>query len=142
MEKHSIGWWIVFILLCIWQIPQLLVAVIMMPFLGKIELIAYRHFNFCYKAEKMNGAISLGPIAFVSNYSSKNECVIAHELDGHTMQSKILGIFYLLVIGIPSIIWAGTYDYKKTCYYSFYTESNANYFAKLEVTENCQLHFK
>lgn len=142
MEKYTFLWWIVFILLCIWQLPQLLISLVMMPFLGKLTLIADRHFNFCYKGEGMSGGISLGPIAYVSEYLSKNDAGVAHELDGHTVQSKILGPLYLFVIGLPSIIWAMSYDYKKQCYYDFYTEKNANYFAKLTVDENCNLMFK
>ena len=49
---------------------------------------------------------------------------------GHRIQSKILGPFYLIVIGLPSLIWAtlhssvrrlGTIDY-----FSFYTEKWAD----------------
>ena len=112
----------------------------MLPFLGKIELIVNKHFNLCFKAENMGGGISLGPISFVSNYMSLER--ISHEVDGHTMQSKILGPLYLIIIGIPSIIWAGTYNYKKQCYYSFFTESWANYHANLTIDEYCNLKFK
>lgn len=142
MEKYSIVWWFVFILLCIWQLPQLLIALIMMPFLGKLTLIVDRHFNFCYEGEEMSGGISLGPIAYVSKYLAKNDAGVAHELDGHTMQSKILGPFYLFIIGIPSICWAGLYNAKKHCYYDFYTEKWANFCAKLYVDEFCNLRFK
>ena len=31
----KIFWWIIFILLFIWQLPQNLIAVLMIPFLGK-----------------------------------------------------------------------------------------------------------
>lgn len=95
MEKKSIFWWIIFILLCIWQLPQLLIAVIMLPFLGKKELVADRHFNFCWKGEKMSGGISLGPFAFVSERSGAE--TIAHEVDGHTVDSKIFGPLYLII---------------------------------------------
>ena len=49
---------------------------------------------------------------------------------GHSIQSKILGPLYLLVIGLPSIIWAGLFEkYRnkhKISYYSFFTEKWAN----------------
>ena len=88
----------------------------------------------------MSGGISLGPIAYVSERSGEE--TIAHETDGHTVQSKILGPLYLLVIGIESFLWASFYDYKKHCYYDFYTESWANRCAGLTVDDKCRLRFK
>ena len=66
MKNKSIIWWMIFILLCIWQLPQFIVALAMLPFLGKRELVADRHFNFGFKCENMLGGISLGPFAYVS----------------------------------------------------------------------------
>jgi len=140
MEKKNFLYWFIFTLLAIWQLPQFIVALVMWPFLGRKELVADRHFNFCWKGEKMSGGISLGPFAFVSPNSG--DATIAHETDGHTVQSKILGPLYLFVIGIESIFWAWLYDSKKYCYYDFYTEKNANFFAKLEVDKYCRLKFK
>ena len=108
----------------------------MMPFMGKKKKICYRNYSICYEAEKMNGGISLGSIIYVSEKSAKNLSTIAHELDGHTKQSKLLGPLYLLVIGIPSIAWAYLRDEKKyPNYYAFYTESWANKCAGLIVKE-------
>ena len=140
MEKKTFEWWIIFITLCIWQFPQLLVGLIMMPFMKKRTLVADRHYNFCWRSSSMSGGISLGPISYVSKYQKEEG--IAHEVDGHTVQSKILGWFYLPLIGIPSIMWALTYNCKKHCYYDFYTEKNANLCADLEVDNYCKLHFK
>ena len=52
---------------------------------------------------------------------------LVHEY-GHTIQSIILGPLYLLIIGIPSSIWAMTFNNKGNTisYYSFYTEKWAN----------------
>lgn len=140
MKNKTFIWWVIFVLLCIWQLPQLLVGLVMLPFLGKLELVADRHFNFCFKGEKMSGGISLGPLSYVSKYLAQNAPGVAHEVDGHTVQSKILGPLYLIVIGIPSILWA-TFQ-KKKCYYWFYTESWSNKCANLEVDEYCNLKFK
>jgi hypothetical protein len=135
MSKKSIFWWVIFILLCIWQLPQLLVALVMWPFLGKKKLVADRHFNFCWRGSKMSGGISLGPIAYVSERSGF--ATIAHEVDGHTWDSKLMGPFYLLIIGIPSILNA-IFDFTE-CYYDFFPERRANRFAKLKVDEDCRL---
>lgn len=57
------------------------------------------------------------------------ENFIKHEY-GHTIQSKYLGWFYLLVIGLPSLIWAQCFEgYRQknnVSYYDFYTEKWAN----------------
>lgn len=140
MEKKNIVWWIIFILLCIWQLPQLLVGLVMWIFLGKKKLVADRHFNFCWKGEKMSGGISLGPFAFVSERSGAE--TIAHEIDGHTIQSKLLGIFYLPSVGICSLIHAWLYNPQKSCYYDYWCEKWANNLAGLETDSKCRLKFK
>ena len=60
---------------------------------------------------------------------SKYELTVRHE-HGHQIQSKILGPLYLLVIGIPSLIWAWLYGpvikYTRNGYYRFYTEKWAD----------------
>lgn len=140
MENKSFLWWVKFIFITIWQLPQTLVGLVMMPFMGKMKKVADRHFNFCWETTNMYGGISLGPIAYVSRGSSKES--VAHETDGHTVQSKILGPLYLIAIGLPSILHAWLYDYKKHCYYNFFCEKWANKLAGLEADEKCRLRFK
>lgn len=139
-KSKSTLWWLIFIILSIWQIPQLLVGLVMWIFLGKKELVADRHFNFCWKAKRMLGGISLGPISFVS--TREGEEGIAHEVDGHTVQSKLLGWLYLPVIGLPSLIHAWFYERGESCYYDYWCEKWANKFAGLETGEDCRLRFK
>ena len=54
---------------------------------------------------------------------------ILHE-SGHSMQSRWLGPFYLIVIGAPSLIWAGCFKKWRqktgTSYYWFFTEAWAD----------------
>ena len=84
----------------------------------------------------MQGGISLGSFVYVSKSLSKRETSIAHELDGHTVDSKRFGPLYLFIIGIPSICWAGFRDTKKhPNYYEFYTERWANEHAGLKVVK-------
>ena len=58
--------------------------------------------------------------------------VLVHEY-GHTVQSCILGPFYLLLIGLPSILWANVPTLGKKwregfcSYYDFYPEKWANF---------------
>ena len=123
-----------FIGLFLWQLPQNIVALCMMPFLGKLEVIDYRNYCYSFKTEKMMGGISLGSFVYISEFSSDCEETIAHEQDGHVKQSHMLGWLYLIVIGIPSITWAWTFralGFKN--YYWFYTEAWANKLAGLET---------
>lgn len=79
------------------------------------------------KSPKMRGGISLGQYVIVSR--DANLETIYHEL-GHCKQSQILGWLYLIVIGLPSIIWAALYGIQEIrdrwSYYDFYTERWAN----------------
>ena len=81
----------------------------------------------------MSGGISLGPFAFCSKYSASKECVVAHEVDGHTVDSKIFGPLYLLIIGLPSLLNAA-FDFTEN-YYDFWTEKLANKHAGLTTDE-------
>ena len=126
------------ILLLLWQLPQVIVAIFMIPFIGKMKFIDYRNFCWAFECDKMYGSISLGCFVFMCNTHAKRECFIMHELDGHTKDSKIFGPIYLFVIGIPSLFWAWLKN-KGTCYYSFYTETRANKHAGLKVNKWCLL---
>ena len=129
---NSIKHIFLFILLFIWQLPQNIIALFILPFIGKIDFISYKKFCFAFKAESMVGGISLGNFAFISPNNAKKVANIKHEQEGHSVDSKIFGPLYLPVIGIPSIMWAWLGDENK-CYYDFYTEKRANKHAGLEV---------
>ena len=59
------------------------------------------------------------------------ERLTVHEY-GHTIQSLILGPFYFLIVGIPSVIWEMMKP-SKCSYFSFYTEKEkwANHFGEI-----------
>lgn len=116
------------------QLPQVLLAILMLPFLGNKKLIRKENYCWIYECSAMSGGISLGCFIFLSPYSAKREATIRHEL-GHVKQSHRLLWVYLLVIGLPSILWA-TFRNKNRCYYSFYPESWANRLMGLEVRGN------
>ena len=94
------------ILLYLWQLPQNIVGAIM----SLIKPVYVEH----YDGEKvtfssaMPSGISLGKYIIVYNglhrYDWKNENTFKHEY-GHALQSRMLGWFYLLVIGLPSPMW-------------------------------------
>ena len=119
------------VILMLWQLPQNLVAVLMMPFLGKMKLIRFDLYTFAFECKKMSGGISLGNFIFLSPTSAQKETTILHEY-GHVLDSQKFGWLYLFVIGIPSLLWAGFLS-KGKCYYNFYTEKRANHAMGLEV---------
>ena len=123
---------LVFGLLFIWQLPQNIVALLILLFSKTEGVIAYRHYCFALKTKmpKQAGGISLGSFALISPSSAHDEETIRHELDGHTVDSKIFGPLSLLVIGLPSILHLLFYDHRKN-YYDFYTERWANNHAGL-----------
>lgn len=109
------------ILLYLWQLPQNL--------LGLLLRLIYKGNDSEYndvivrRSTKMGGGISLGRYIIINQWSS--EKTVKHEY-GHTLQSKRLGWFYLLFVGLPSILWASMYGtlIKRTTngYYKFFTE--------------------
>ena len=112
-------------LLYIWQLPQNLIGLLLiLIYKGNDDntngIIVRRSLN-------MRGGISLGKYIIVNQFARDN--TVYHEL-GHCRQSMYLGWLYLIVIGIPSIVWAGLYGsiIKPTTngYYKFYTEKWAD----------------
>lgn len=105
----------------IWQAPQLILGAI-------IKAVSRAEFMCVYNDAKLykwhhKGGLSLGKYIFVP--ADCDISYINHEY-GHTKQSKMLGWLYLIVIGLPSLIWAGCFEgYRKrkgVSYYAFYTE--------------------
>ena len=121
--------------LFLWQLPQNLVALGILLFSKEIRKIEFRHNCLVLEAKLPKGAggISLGNFAIVSPDCAHDEHTIRHEADGHTVDSKIFGPLYLLVIGLPSVlhlIWYNRHGKGKN-YYDFYTERWANRHAGL-----------
>lgn len=135
--------WVAYALLFIWQLPQNIVGLVfwlVFAIDGDKKVIGETKWSKAWVARKMSGGISFGSFVFVSpNLATKPECV-AHELMGHTKQSRLLGIFYLFIIGLPSILNA-IFGFTK-CYYDFWCEKWANNLAGLTTDEYCRLSFK
>ena len=113
----------VFLLNCTWGILQTLIG-----FIGFLIFIRKEH--YWYKGGVVTvipggwGGISLGAFIFVGANVPKRRApasdLVNHEY-GHCLQSILLGPFYLLVIGLPSIIWAGCFnDWRKKHNKSYY----------------------
>jgi hypothetical protein len=120
-----------------WELPQTLIGACMYPFYKKriLKTVEYGDTKVHF-VKYFPGGISLGYYVYISwdgksqlNNSIKKN-TIKHECLGHGTQSKWLGPLYLIIIGIPSIIWAGLYGsiipYTRNGYYKFYTEKSAD----------------
>lgn len=141
MERK--GFWerFLYMLLFIWQLPQALVGLIILLFCPDRKVFERKRFTTCFTAKNFGGGISLGPICVVRTSCSKNPAYVAHETDGHTLQSRILGPLYLLVIGLPSLLYV-TVQKDRVKYNRFYTERWANKIAGITVTPWGSLVFK
>lgn len=121
-------------ILFIWQLPQNLVALCILLFSKEIRKIDFRHYCLVLEAKLPKGAsgVSLGNFAIVSP-DCTDEHTIRHEADGHTVDSKIFGPLYFLVIGLPSVlhfVWYNCHSTGKD-YHDFYTERWADRHAGL-----------
>ena len=115
-----------------WELPQNL--------LGRIvKKVCKAEFYMNYETStvyswKIPGGMSLGNYIFIPFWQGQTTRqnpmeYIKHEY-GHSIQSHYLGWFYLLVIGLPSLVWAQCFEWYRqkfnVSYYSFYTEKWAN----------------
>ena len=109
------------ILLYIWQFPQNIIGLLIILYIKGETKHKYQNIKYYYY-DPFPGGISLGNYLIVGSNHSQT---IKHEF-GHAIQSRILGPLYLIIIGLPSIVWAWLYEpvTKETGngYYRFYTE--------------------
>ena len=117
----------------VWQLPQNLLGLLLIAFYKPERMHIMENGNRIYFATRMKGGISLGKYSIVNvghyrhdiNESLKRDTV-RHEAIGHATQSLYLGWLYLIVIGLPSIVWAMLYgrviEPTKNGYYKFFTE--------------------
>lgn len=119
------------LILFIWQLPQIILGLIVRLVTNAERTeITSSLFGKDIFYWKYNSGLSLSDKYIFVNSGCKVN-VIKHEI-GHTKQSLYLGPLYLLVIGLPSLIWCGIYNYTtwinkaKHSYYWFYTEAWAD----------------
>ena len=125
------------IFLYIWQLPQNLVGVVMLLyFRNEKKILEYSNIRY-YVAQKMSGAITLGNYIILSPYYHNDVETFVHEF-GHTLQSKILGPLYLIVVGTNSLLHAWLHDCRSDgkSYYHFWTEKWANKLALKYLERN------
>ena len=118
------------IFLTIWQFPQILLGWLVLSFIdmNKVELMNGKLIVY---SSSISGGISLGYVIIlgIGDYNDGKIMDERHEY-GHCRQSEYLGWLYLIVIGIPSLIWCLCYNVEKRGglkdYYKFYTEAWAD----------------
>ena len=102
-----------------------------------------RHFLFhgaIVTVWETRAGLSLGPFVFVNAWEDGtiDEKLLVHEY-GHSVQSLILGPLYLLVVGLPSVIWMKAPALRRKrhlsgiSYYSFFTERWANHLGEFAL---------
>lgn len=126
-----------------WGLPQTLI--------GAAVFIAHkkdRHFDYngatATRWRRQDG-VSLGKYIFIPDKSTEasgeEEFLLTHEY-GHTLQSLILGPAYLLLVGVPSLLWNRLPYFRKIrkrtgrSYYSALFERSASELGKRHVRKN------
>lgn len=116
----------------LWQLPQNLCGLFYRNInknnrIAEVENGDSRSVSAKVYLQRHSGGVTLGKYIFICQDYKDKDIVIKHEC-GHVKQSKILGPLYLIVIGLPSILWAITHNYIAPCksYYWFYTEYWSN----------------
>ena len=123
-------------LLLIWELPQNIAGAFYFIIHGVYAktFIIDDEDSFEMYSDKQKGGVSLGVFRiYKAKYYKSSAYYVKlkrmHE-KGHRQQSKILGPLYLIIIGLPSIIWATLHSFckpiSKIDYYWFYTEKWAD----------------
>lgn len=119
----------------LWGMPQTLAGLVLFAAHARCP-----HFDFhgaIATAWPRPSSVSLGMFVFVSDQVQGDafERLLVHEY-GHCIQSLVLGPAYLLVVGLPSVLWGYLPRNKRKraatgrSYYQFVTERSANVLGK------------
>lgn len=121
------------VFLVIWQLPQVIAGFFVKLFTGaKYNKELSKNIDRRIFTWKLTSGISLSTYYVIVRQGADSNTV-KHE-KGHTIQSLILGPSYLIIIGLPSIIWAGLiHKHTSKPYYWFYTEAWADKLGGVEI---------
>jgi hypothetical protein len=127
----------------LWEAPQKLISLIVTKIFSATPCGEYNGVKL-YQWKRSDGLSLSGRIFLPFEYNEKQQKrtyynnYVKHEY-GHCVQSRKLGWLYLLIIGLPSIIWAGCFrNYREkhnVSYYSFFTEKWADKLGGVEREE-------
>ncbi len=115
------------ILIEIWQLPQHIIAYVIMLVNRKSikSTISKDGIRYYLVDHLFDSGVSLGNYIFLDNDGYYGYITVRHEY-GHQKQSLILGPLYLLVIGLPSVI-GNIIDRIKYKYFKKYYEYDSYY---------------
>lgn len=107
-----------FLIKLIWELPSNLLALLLFFFLG-VDKFKFDWKNGVFDVTmSYRGGLTLGCFIFTAK-EDKN--LLPHEY-GHVKQGWICGPLYLIIIGLPSLIWCCVYRLTNKPYEWFYTE--------------------
>ncbi|MBN2535499.1 MAG: hypothetical protein JXB88_21650 [Spirochaetales bacterium] len=90
-----------------WCLPQSTVGFIVYSFYKMnnkvVKTMTYHYVKVIFIKTKAFTGVSLGKYIILNESEIDNDTTLKHEY-GHTKQSIMSGLFYLLIVGIPSII--------------------------------------
>lgn len=122
----------------LWEFPQNLLGFVLFQIYSvdcRCMEAPYGDVRILY-SERMRGGISLGrfivlPWRYREAYGKGSYIEMTHRHEyGHTRQSLRLGWLYLIVIGLPSLLWAWAHStfrrFQTIDYYAFFTEKWAD----------------
>ena len=116
------------IFLFLWQLPQnVLGLLVYLVNIKSVRKVYDSSLNVWYYTAKhvSDKGISLGKYIFIDSDREVTLNSIRHER-GHQKQSLYLGWLYLLVIGLPSLIWNILHRYIEFDYYSTWWEHSTD----------------
>jgi len=85
----------------LWQLPQHLLALVVLMFYKPTRVEKYSWAKVYWLP--VDWGISLGQYILVCDEEQGDLNLVRHEF-GHSLQSRMLGPLYLLVVGLPSIL--------------------------------------
>ena len=125
----------------IWELPQYVLGFIVKKVCKAESYTTYKDakvYSWKYSSGMSLSKHIFVPFKLADPNTDEIQKYIKHEY-GHTIQSKYLGWFYLIVIGLPSLIWNKCFKKYRArtgkSYYSFYTESWADKLGGVERDE-------
>ena len=90
------------VFLWLWQLPQNVVGLVYC-FVVRAKYVSRMGEVRFYRHGSAYGSVSLGNFIFLSRHASRR--TMLHEY-GHHRQSEWLGPLYLILVGLPSLLWA------------------------------------
>ncbi len=118
----------------LWQLPQWIVGQVYL-YLHNDDVIGGFTYNNAsyYILRNQSGSVTFcKDFIFLSRWAQHSDYTILHEY-GHTVQGRYLGWLYLVVVGLPSLLWAAVHSAfgLKVSYRKFFTEKWADKLGKV-----------